>query len=340
MSRTPGAFALTSLFSAETKPRADDERLLDLYWNRAQLKKEFAAMRKERFTLLDTLTKQEGKSARLSQKLEYLEDLLADEESANNTIAYYSLRKLWTACSNRLVSLAAELKRQREAQATIDLRENWKQKMQRSISDVAARLKSLNKEVQSYDSQVHTLSEQLVEAQGIFKYFRRRALTEELDTLYASMHELNDLREREQESLNRLRSEKVPEFETLSLEARRGINCTVLALGELLAEHYAGHGLLDMAQSTLEKSVGSTRYGTPKECAKLVQRIQERQRQFEKAEREKDFTKKLASRAKSIRKAAAYNKSVDAIPTPGCMNDSQINVLAKDIWSISGAMIL
>ena len=59
----------------------DSEKLLELYWNRAELKKAFTDLRTEKFRLQALIKEQEGATARFEQKLNHLEQLLLDTNS-------------------------------------------------------------------------------------------------------------------------------------------------------------------------------------------------------------------------------------------------------------------
>ena len=71
--------SLTAIFgNSSQKPQEDSEKLLQLYWDRAELKKEFAGLRNENFRLQKRIEQQEGATARVQQSLKHLEQLLAD----------------------------------------------------------------------------------------------------------------------------------------------------------------------------------------------------------------------------------------------------------------------
>lgn len=340
MSKVPGAVALSSVFSTQRKPREDDERLLDLYWNRAQLKKEYAAMRKERFKLLDSLTEQEGKNARLKQRLEYLEDLLTEPDTAGNSIAYYTLRKLWRANSARLVALSRELKKQQEATATQKLRHDWQARVDSETRSLKKSDASIILKAKGLNNERNMLSVELSEATGILNVIKRRRLREDMQAVLASLSEaeadLNAVRAR----LLELENEKSPEFERLDLRVRRHLNCTVLAMAHRLAVHYSSAGILDLVRTAQEKSVGSARFGSRKNCDVLVAKVHKLKDLFEQTENEKGFAVSLREEAAAIAKMAAFNKDDDAIPLPGSLNGMSLNVLAQDTWSVSAAMML
>ena len=64
--------------SAPRDTEPDEEQLLRLFWNRANLKKEFATLQRERERLTDRLRRQEGATLKIQQTLEQLEGMLAN----------------------------------------------------------------------------------------------------------------------------------------------------------------------------------------------------------------------------------------------------------------------
>ncbi len=340
MSKMPGAVALSSLFASNRRPQEGDDRLLDLYWNRAQLKKEYAELRKDRFSLLDSLTEQEGRNARLKQKLEYLEDLLTEPETASNTIAFYTFRKLWRGNSARLVKLSGILRKQQEANATRKLREGWEGRNQRETRSLTKRRDHLLGRQETLENEHELLLHHIDSLHSLFKFLKKRRAKEELETLQRSLAEISNELSTTQARLNELSEETCPEFERLSLNSRRKINATVIALGEKLAEHYQSSGLLDLARVAQEKSVGSAQFGEASSADALVKKVHKQKAAFDKLERSSDFTTSLKTLADEIYAAATYVKPDDAIPAPGSLNGIGVNVLARDIWATSSSMML
>jgi len=76
---------LTAIFgNTQEKTEKESEKLLNIYWNSAELKKELANLRSEQFRLKDCIKRQEGSTARIQQKLEKFAETIdraqADEE--------------------------------------------------------------------------------------------------------------------------------------------------------------------------------------------------------------------------------------------------------------------
>jgi chromosome segregation ATPase len=79
-----------------------DERLLQLYWNRAELKKELTRLQDERMKLLEQLRNQETATARAKEQVQVLEEYLGNPEIAVHALVYFQLRAVWRAAGARL----------------------------------------------------------------------------------------------------------------------------------------------------------------------------------------------------------------------------------------------
>ncbi|MEM1263573.1 MAG: hypothetical protein AAGH76_14315 [Pseudomonadota bacterium] len=317
-----------------------DDRLHELYWNRAQLKKEFAALRKERFKLLDALTEEEGRSARLRQKLEFLEDVLADPDTANNAVVFYTLRKLWARCAQRLVALSGELRAQREAHATKQLRAKFLAQRQATVQQIGRQIEAVQAETDSVEQQIDALGRQIDDAGGWLSLLRRRRLQAELGSTRERHGELTGERQALEDARAVEAARNVPEFENLDIEVRRAINCTVIAFAELLATHYRECELSDWLRVAHEKSVGSARFGDPGECQRMLKKIAQYQQGFEKREKAEGFSTELAKLARAIRTSAKFRGDDAVVPDADSLYAFGNNVLARDMWSVSQAMLL
>lgn len=118
---------LTALLGRAREKSVDDDKLLNLYWNRAELKKAFADLRKEKYRLQDKLREADGATARLQQKLDRLEELLLDPEWCDNVLVFYQLRSLALRCRRKLARFAEQLKQQRERRRHEEVVQQWQE---------------------------------------------------------------------------------------------------------------------------------------------------------------------------------------------------------------------
>ena len=117
--------SLTTIFKHDATGAQETDKLVDLFRNRAELKKEFAALRNEKYQLQDRVKHHQGATARVQQQLLHLENLLLDPEWVYNVVAFYQLRALGEHCKNQLLRFAEQLKQQREQRNHNRLLESW-----------------------------------------------------------------------------------------------------------------------------------------------------------------------------------------------------------------------
>src|ERR1700709_1464793 len=88
---------------------------MQLFQNRAGLKKAYADLKDEFHLLRDRLKQQEGSTIRVQEQLDALGDLLGDPKTGFGALVFYQLRALWKTCHQQLSAFATDLTRQPEA---------------------------------------------------------------------------------------------------------------------------------------------------------------------------------------------------------------------------------
>src|SRR5262245_11576266 len=97
-----------------TRAPQEDERLLQLYWNRAELKKELSRLQGELHRLVDQMNDREAALVRAREQLEQLENHLGNPDVAMHALVYFQLRALWRTAAAKVARFAAQLRRQQE----------------------------------------------------------------------------------------------------------------------------------------------------------------------------------------------------------------------------------
>ena len=165
--------SLTAIFgSSEQENAGDSEKLLELYWNRAELKKEFASLREQTFQLKEQIKTQEGRTARVHQKYEHLENLLLDPDWVHNVAIFYQLRSINQRCKDSLAEFAEKLKQQREQRQHSRLLDEWNEKRRSKAEVIEASIEETRMRVSSM----------LAEAMGLtpeHRHFEFRRLVRE-----------------------------------------------------------------------------------------------------------------------------------------------------------------
>src|ERR1700722_20322010 len=121
---------------------ADEERLMQLFQNRAGLKKAYADLKDEFHILRDRLKQQEGATIRVQEQLDALGDLLADMSTGFSALVFFQLRGLWKTCHQQLSGFAGELMRTQEARETAKHTAECEAAKSARLADVDLRLQA------------------------------------------------------------------------------------------------------------------------------------------------------------------------------------------------------
>jgi len=337
--------SLTAIFgNSDEKPEEESEKLLQLYWNRAELKKEFAGLRNEQYRLQERVKQQEGSTARVQQKLDHLERLLLDPEWVYNVIIYYQLKQLNLRCQSKLEKFAEQLKQQREQRQHNRLVGNWNERRAQEAAGIERQIVEQRMQVQMLEDQLQAERHRLVTMSGFLKIFRRRSVTAILDNLAETIESAQLQEEELLLHYDEIQNRVPPDTEGLDIATKRLINFTILAFAQQLFLHFDEDGIAGMAKEAAEKSVGAINYGGKKECDVIVGRVQKLADSFDNVS---DFADVLQQRAKLIAEIAQFRSNDDAVPVSrtvstlfaisrkGVVKESDANLLGDNYWNLS-----
>jgi hypothetical protein len=337
--------SLSAIFGNAADKSQDSEKLLHLYWNRAELKKEFANMRKEQYRLQDKIKQKDGATARLQQKLDHLEELLLDPEWAANVVAFYQLRALALRCQRKLAKFAEQLKQQREQRQHNELLVAWNEERARESRAVERKLDEQREETRQLEEKLQSEKGRLIAMSGFLRIFRRRSITGILERVAAQI----DQSRREEEALSGqledIRNRKPPENDQgLDLASKRSINLLILSFAQQLYLDFGDSELAALAKEACDKSVGAIKYGSRQDCSDLLARIQKRSEAMDES---RDIAGPLQQRAKLIGEKAMFRSESDAVPVAGTVatlfdldedglsRGSEANLLGENYWGIA-----
>lgn len=337
--------SLTAIFgNSEEKPEENSEKLLQLYWNRAELKKEFADLRNEKYRLLERIKEQEGATARVQQKLDHVEQLLLDPDWIYNVLIYYQLKHLNMYCQGMLEKFAEQLKQQREQREHGRLLAEWNERRAAEAAAVEREIGEKRIHVQMLEDRLQAEQHRLVTMSGIVKLFRRRSVTTALDKLAA---EVDGAQQAERELLLRLdeiQNREPPDTRGLDVATKRLINFMILSFAQHMYLHFRTDGLVGLAKEAGEKSLGAINYGDKKDCDEIIERVSKHLDSFEKAS---EFADILQKRAKLLAESAVFRGDGDAVPVsasvstvydlsePGKVGKLDANLLGDNYWNLS-----
>ncbi len=341
----------------DREDESEEERLLRLFRNRAELKKAFSDLQKALRLAEERLASQEAATRRAEERFQAIEELLAQPGTGYTALVYFQLRALWRSCHDQLQALADDLRGRHEDRQRREELMRFNQEKQRQLAALDQQLAQARDEVEERLAKRNTARGELDAAQGLFAYFRRRPLSEllqqrqgELETARLRLAELQDRRVG-------VNAEPWPEFAGLDNTAKREINVTVIAAAQELYLHFSTDDLARRARDANVNAIQEMRYGSEDECKILIGKIRHavgtlgsgRPRPVDIETRAKALRKEVQFR--SDRETVPMASSVARIDLPLHRSEGrvegrsvrripiEVNVLADEYWDIYDVFI-
>lgn len=336
--------SLTAIFGNTQTDNEESEKLLELYWNRAELKKEFANLREQTFQLGEQVRAEQGRTARFQQKYEHLENLLLDPEWVHNVVVYYQLKAFDQRCRNRVARFAEQLKQQREKRQHSRLMEAWNEKRRAEAQAVEAKLGELRMQMQLLEDRLQAERHRLSMMNAFVRFFRKRSITKSLDAIAGSLAASQQTENALLHELEEIQTRESPDTQGLNLAEKRSINMMILSFTQQMYLQFQDDGLAGLVKEAGDKSVGAIRYGSREECDMLLKTLAQKSGAMEGIADSLDI---LKHRAKLIAEKALFNGDDDAVPIPGTIStvyvidenglvrEKDANLLGENYWLVS-----
>lgn len=329
-----------------------DERLLQLFWNRAELKKELTRLQDERLKLLEQLRDQETATARAKEHVQVLEEYLGNPEIAVHALVYFQLRAVWRAASARLGRFAEQLRQQQTDREQRRQVIEFDQTRRRELADFDRRIHDARSRADMLEAQIKLMDAKLAAMRGFWNYRRRRRLGEEIQTERAQWDEVATLVTDLSDDRTNLEETPPPQFPGISVDGRRVVNTAVIAYAQQLVTALAAGGLAMLAKETTSKRLFDVRYGSPTDCARLMTLLRDGLAML------KDESENLAGlkeRTDAVRATASYRSDADTVPLTDSIgtlplptapvsgletaNRAGVNVLVDDYWDLYQSLL-
>ena len=319
---------------------ADEERLMQLFQNRAGLKKAYADLKDEFHLLRDRLKQQEGATIRVQEQLDALGDLLADPRTGFGALVFFQLRGLWKTCHQQLSQFATDLTRQQEAKEAARHKAECETERNLRLADVDQRLQAAAAEADQRRRTLAGAQDELLRLTAFWYYFKRRRLRKSLESLRQGVvvadAAVGDLHS-EKSAIN---AEASPGFPGISLNARRNINLAIISYAESLCEQVDAFGLAARAKEAVTRRVHEMSFGSRADCEGYMQRVQKAQAAIAN---QKQVTAGVKVKLERLRGNCEYRNSADTVPTADSMaaasSSASWNVLAEDYWDLYNLLL-
>jgi hypothetical protein len=331
---------------------AEDERLLQLFWNRAELKKELTRLQDERLKLLEQIRNQETATARAKEHVQVLEEYLGNPEIAVHALVYFQLRAVWRTAGARLGRFAEQLRQQQTDREQRRQVIEFDQTRRRELADFDRRIHDARSRADMLEAQIKLMEAKLAAMRGFWNYFRRRRLAEETETERAQWDQAATLVTDLSDDRTNLEETPPPEFPGISVDGRRVVNTALIAYAQQLVTALAAGGLAMLAKETTSKRLFDVRYGSPTDCARLMTLLRDGLAML------KDESENLAGlkeRTDAVRATASYRSDADTVPLTDSIgtlplptapvsgletaNRAGVNVLVDDYWDLYQSLL-
>jgi hypothetical protein len=325
----------------------DEERLMQLFQNRAGLKKAYADLKDEFHLLRDKLKQQEGATIRVQEQLDGLGDLLGDPKTGFAALVFFQLRALWKTCHQQLSTFATDLTRQQEARETAKHKADIDAEKNARLADADTRLRSAAAEADDQRRVLADAQNELERLTAFWHYFRRRRRQKALESLRMRVVMADSAVGDVHAERSAIEHEALPEFPGISLAARRNINLAIISYAELLCEHADAFGLAARAKEAVARRVHEMSFGTRADCESYMQRVQKAQAAVAN---QKQIGSAVRVKLERLRTTSEYRNSADTVPTADSLAPTEPpldmeggpkpaaaaawNVLAEDYWDL------
>ena len=331
------------------RPPDEDHRVLELFRNRAELKKAYGGLQDETFRLKDLIKQQEGATQRVQEMLSALEGRLGTPETAYGALVFYQLRRLWQAGRELITQFVTDLARQQEER---ERRVHLAQHNQRQFARRQSAQKQLDAAQALHEqasAQVAALETERAALTRFWHYFKRRALGGRIHAAQAQLGEARAALAQAQPAAEETPRQSLPESPGLSLQARRAINIAAIAYAEVLCLRVATlkAPLVARAHEATSQREVTDSYGAPQECVLLMGQIT---RAHSLIAAREGLAEEIRERGERLKRVARYRGANDGSPLTdsialtegdilqlaplGAGAERLPNVLADDTWDL------
>ena len=331
----------------DSQQETEEERVLALFRNRAELKKAHGELQEEIYRLKDRIKQQEGATVRVQEMLGALETRLGNPESAYPALVFYQLRRLWQTGREMIEQFVADLVRQQEER---ERRQHLAEHNRRQFSKREAADKQLRSaETAAADAimNVSALETERARLTRFWHYFKRRALDQRIAEAQSTVTTANYTLTEARAAVEAIEKEPLPEFPGLLVETRRAINIAAIAYAEVLCVRLFKTQLVKLAREATSRREATDEYGTREECEALMGEI-ERARGLVLGRT--NIVQEVKARSERIKQIARYRTPVDTSPmsdslafgegdvmeteATGAGANRLPNVLGEDTWDL------
>ena len=337
----------TAIFKAAAEREDENEKLVELFKNRAELKKGFAELRNENFRLQERIKEQQGATARITQKLEHLESLLIDPDWVHTVVVFYQLRSINRRCQGKVAKFAEQLKQQRERRQQDGEFATWRELQEKEAAAVQREIGERRVAAQDLEERLVAERSKVDSMSGLTKVFKGRSASSDLDSLNEELLAVQQLERELLQKLEAIQNRTPPDTAGLGIADKRSINFMIISFAQQLYLQFGDDRLVSLIKESGDKSVGAINYGSKTECDELLELIVSKSNALDKVT---DFADVLQRRAGLIAEHAVFKNDDDVVPlagtvatvfafnSKGVVSEKDANLLGDNYWGLANVL--
>jgi len=325
--------------AASLRPTPEEQRVMHLFRNRAELKKSFNQAQGELQQWRDRLKQQEGLTAQWQERLQNLERRLSQPETAYPALVFYQLRDLWQVGRSLLEQLIRELRQQREAVERGAFQRECLRHRELRLQALERTCHELEEQASAATVTAQALTLQLGHERGWWRYLQRRALRRRLHEANLRQLQSADALQAARDEREQVANEPEPRFPGLSLAMRRAINLTGIAYAHILHGRIESSALLEpMRAALVAEEVPAAEYGDRAACELLMTQIQRTRWSLQQRIMLKD---QLQQTTLGLRPLLRYADEHTSVPDAAALAEGSVGsrALLEDAWGISALLL-
>ena len=327
-------FGFLRLGAAATNSGVDDERVLQLFRNRAELKKAYSGLQDEIHRLKERIKQQEGATVRVQEMLQGLEARLGQAETGYPALVFYQLRELWGQGRTLITQFVADLAAQQEERERRAFFAERNRRLFARRQTAETTLREAEARAAETRAQVAEIEQQLLQLRRFWHYFKRRARRSRLQAAGLQVLLATQDLEAARAACEQIEGETLPEFGGLSLDARRAINLAAIAYGQVLCERLQHTPLVELArEATSLREPPREDYGDRPACEAMMAQIGTARALLQSRG---GLQAEVKHRTDRLRELTKYRANADTVPTAESLSATMdgSKVLADDLWEI------
>jgi hypothetical protein len=335
---------LTTIFKGEVSEQQEHEKLVDLFRSRAELKKEFAALRNEKYQLQDRIKQQAGATARAEQMLDHVENLLLDPDWVFDVVVFYQLRGLSRRCEVKLADFAEQLKQHQEKRLHGHVISTWNKQRQEKVASIEDAVREQRARMDRLEQELQDEQSRMAEMGAVAKLVHGNSTNKEIDSLGDRLEEARQRKTELLQTLQALKEMDPPDNCGLDTATKRSINIQILAFAQQLYLQYSLDNLLQLAKEATERSVGAVKYGDRSACERILACLDKCRTENWLSE---SFAEVLKKRCHLLAEVASYRAEDDTVPTSasvstvfeidvnGKVNQTSADIIGENFFGIA-----